>query len=436
MNILLINKARRIFAVFFTLLSLLLTSLLLTSCNSEGEVFTESSAQRATTAIKEYTKILTQQENGWILKYYPQSAMEYGGYTTLIKFASDGKVQMASELFKSTDVLESSYSLKQSAGIYLTFDTYNEMIHLFSDPSAPFRGSTGSGMEGDYDFSIMHASQDSIVLKGRKSGTRAVMVPMKIDKQWKEYIEETNAAEFMMTFKKYTLDVSGKTYKVSRTDRNLTISADEEETQSSIVAHYLFTPKGIELYEPIEIDGKKISGFVLTDNDVYPEVNNTEIVLMPEIPNLNEYLVDGMWFISYSNLGVYGQKYWNYLKTSLDNINEELLFAFIGTYNGQFSFTFNSSGYIGSLYYDYFFIGSNQISLNFPLMADTNGANYYNNVAGMKSALVPFAHSSTRFFNLSADDVKRPTWIKLTDKYEKTNIIVLTKSIVTYPFKN
>lgn len=405
---------------------------LLVSCSND-DTASNSSAEKAIAAINECKSLLCRPANGWVMTYYPKSNVEYGGYTMLMRFSSDGTVDMSNELLSPDEIHSSLYSVKQSAGIFLSFSTYNEVIHLFSDPSAPFRGNTGEGMSGDYDFSVMSMSPDSIVLKGRKSGTRAVMTPLKTDVKWSDYLSEVNANEFEMTFKKYTLSVNGKTYDVQRKERNLNIF---EEGNLKAVAAYCLTPDGIQLYEPLVLEGKKMCKFSVTDYDAYPETADETIVLTPVIPGLNEYLVEGMWFISYSNLGTYGQKYWNYLKKSLDTINEELLYAFIGTFNGRFGFTFNSSGYVGSLYYEYQHIGKDQISLHFPLMADTNGANYYNQLAGMKSALVPFAHTSTRFFIITADDAKRPTWLRLTDKYEKSNSILLTRDIITYPFEH
>ena len=140
---------------------------LLTSCLKDQEdVFDKQSAIRAEEAIAADYKILAGAEHGWLLKYYPSPYRTYGGYCVLMKFTEDGKVTVASDIAKPTVTADSYYKIAQSAGIVLSFDTYNEIFHLFSTPDAPLGGDTGKGWEGDYDFEFISASSEKIVLKG------------------------------------------------------------------------------------------------------------------------------------------------------------------------------------------------------------------------------------------------------------------------------
>ena len=84
----------------------------------------------------------------------------------LAKFDTDGKVTVANEVSFADYTETSYYSVKQSAGVMLSFDTYNNLFHVFSDPSAPLAGDQGSGMEGDYDFSVLSTTKDKEFLKG------------------------------------------------------------------------------------------------------------------------------------------------------------------------------------------------------------------------------------------------------------------------------
>lgn len=103
--------------------------------HEEEDLFSKSSAERAGEAIVEVKDVLANATNGWVLEYYPQSQMSYGGYNVLAKFDREGNVKMASDIAKPTESATSLYSVKQSGGVMLTFDTYNEIFHLFSDPA-------------------------------------------------------------------------------------------------------------------------------------------------------------------------------------------------------------------------------------------------------------------------------------------------------------
>ena len=82
--------------------------------------------------------------------HFPEANQAFGGYNVLLKFGTDGKVTVASELYGASQTATSLFSVKQSAGIVLSFDTYNTIFHLFSDPADPTgAGGKGYGLEGD-----------------------------------------------------------------------------------------------------------------------------------------------------------------------------------------------------------------------------------------------------------------------------------------------
>ena len=153
----------------FRNITFLLGIILFFSCNPvEESLFEDSSANRIEKALESTQDVLTSAENGWLMEYYPSSQQTYGGYNVLAKF-SDTEVTIASEIADFDTTEKSFYSLKQSAGLVLTVDTYNEIFHVFSDPNSSKSGlgSNGEGMEGDFEFLIMKATQDSVILKGK-----------------------------------------------------------------------------------------------------------------------------------------------------------------------------------------------------------------------------------------------------------------------------
>lgn len=56
------------------------------SCvNEEADLFDSSAAQRLNQAVTEYTDLLENSENGWIMDYYPSDG-SLGGYTLTVVF--------------------------------------------------------------------------------------------------------------------------------------------------------------------------------------------------------------------------------------------------------------------------------------------------------------------------------------------------------------
>ena len=261
------------------------TALLFTACtNEEDALFDTSSALRADALIAADTKILTDAANGWVMEYFPEKLQSYGGYNLLLKFGIDGKVTVASELFDKSEMATSLYSVKQSAGIVLSFDTYNEIFHFFSDPSAPAGvGDKGKGLEGDYDFLILEATAEKVILKGKKTGGIAILTPMK--ENWQEYILALQNAEEAMSFSKMQLEINEKVVPVSisfKPKRTMTFKYNEDGNNIDVAASYIQTLTGYKFYEPIEVDGVILSGFTFNaETEVFTVNDNNNIKLVP-----------------------------------------------------------------------------------------------------------------------------------------------------------
>lgn len=424
----------------YYILLYLVATVLTTACTHEEEdLFDSSSAARADAAVKADLEILTGATNGWLMEYFPEAQQSYGGYNVLVKFGTDGKVTVASELYNADNTATSLYSVTQSAGVVLSFDTYNDIFHLFSDPSDPTGlGGKGNGMEGDYDFLILEATAEKILLKGKKSGGLATLTPM--PSNWKEYISEIQDASSTMSFKKFNLEMNGLSIPVTVSNRILTFTyEDENGDNKSVTASYIVNTAGYKFYEPIIIAGTTLSGFNFdATNSLFTATDDENVKLVPVIPPLNEQFVTGDWFIAYSQLGAFAQKYFAYCKQNyLDTtIGEELVYAFMGSaLYGSFGFNFNSSGYTGLLGYAYELIGENQITLQFNMSGEGDGVWYHNN-AGFNYLLVPFGYSTPRTFTLTTDNTAAPSYITLTEEANPDNSITLFADQVNYPFNN
>lgn len=414
----------------------LVAVMMASACTHEEEdLFDSSSADRADAAIKAYTDVLTGAENGWIMEYYPEVQQKYGGYNTLVKFTADGKVTVSSDIYDAADAVTSLYSVKQSAGVMLSFDTYNQIFHFYSDPDDPSGlGGPGYGMEGDYDFLILEATQEKVVLKGKKSGNVAVMTP--ISGSWEEYITEIQEMESAMFSNKFTMTVGGMEIFVSRSQRALSLTYEVDGETVSKKVSYIVTPTGMKFYAPVSVNGIEFSDLIYDHTTETFTSSTTGVTMVKILPTVNELFVEGDWFIAYSQLGEFAQSSFDKVKEMEDGLEEVLQYAFMGSMlsdSGTFGFNFISSGYGGVLHFNYQLIGDDQIALQFAMTGEGNGVWYHN--AGMWNALVPFGYNGARLFTLSTDNIKNPSYITLTEDANPTNSMKLFAAQIAFPFE-
>ena len=309
--------------------------LLAAACSpEEDDIFSDSSANRADAAIAADMQVLTGAANGWLMEYYPEASQMYGGYNILLSFSEDGRVTVAGDIVSDpTATATSLFSVKQSAGIVLSFDTYNEIFHFFSDPGNSTGGGNGYGLEGDYDFLILEATPQQVRLKGKKSGSYAVLTPMEGD--WAAYIQEVQAAEATMQANSYQISDGTNTASVSVNYRNMTISYQEGEEALSMPVPFIVTPTGYKFYEPITLWGKTLTGFTYdAASDSFTETSGTGITMIKIIPPINEQFVSGTWYMSYSGLGSFGQHYFDAVTPYLESEGEELVYDLLRIFCG------------------------------------------------------------------------------------------------------
>ncbi|MFV0291381.1 MAG: DUF4302 domain-containing protein [Mangrovibacterium sp.] len=425
--------------LYYSIFYSLVTIMFISCANVEDDTFGSSSSDRIDVAIATSEEILTSKENGWLMEYYPGTNQPYGGYNILMKFDPSGTVSISSELYPSTQVNTSFYTITQSAGVVLSFDTYNEIFHFFADPSDPSGvGGRGIGLEGDYDFQIMEATSEKVVLRGKKSGELTTLTPYEGD--WSDYITDINAAEDLMLFSDLTLSIGEQSIPIASSYRVLTFTLVKDDEEETHTVGYIVTKTGYKLYEPIEINGKTITEFIYNvDSDSFTEVNDDNITLSPVILPFNEQFVDNYWYVAYSRLGSFAQPYFNDCKEGLKSTyDEEMNYVYIGyESNGSFGLNFSSSGNIGVLIFRYSFVGKDKITLQFDLRGNSIGGWYYNQAeTGVYRMLIPFGYKEPRTFTLTVDRPSKPTYITLTEDANPTNVITLSAERVNNPFDN
>lgn len=433
---------KRIYNILFALIAVLS----FTSCSNDiDEVFDKPSAERVNDAIAEYKTILTSAENGWLMKYYPKANTKYGGYNLLLKFGTDGNVTAMSDALGADTKATSHYKLEQSASIVLSFDEYNKVIHFFSDPANPDGiGDNGKGMEGDLEFRVLTATADSVVMLGKKRGTKIVMTPMAKDADWAETISHIDDLEQEMQFPRYTCEVNDVKYVATSSYRTITFTSSNAE-EGSTTEPYIVTDKGIEFYEPITLNGVTIKGFNYKGGDNYEfDATSGSAKMYGIIPPLTSQLQNGNWFFSVKNMGTYGQAYWNkcYEICQGEEVGgEEMSYAFFGTSsfsssNGKYGFVFVSANkYAGCLICTATPVDDTHITLKFALSGDNNGLFYYN-TGGYKYIIAALtAGSKGKTYSIEGNDLKSPTVLKLVDVDNPDNYYILSKNAVLYPYR-
>ena len=166
--------------------------LMMQSCLfNEDDIFDESSAQRAIASVNECQEILKGAANGWLLEYYTGEDGEYGGFNVLARFDGNNVIMAADFATDNYEIGEEStslYKVESYQGTELSFDSYNELIHEFCEPS----GYNSPGYAGDYEFVFRSVSKEKIVLTGKKHGVTLIMTPLPAETNWQEKL--TNIA--------------------------------------------------------------------------------------------------------------------------------------------------------------------------------------------------------------------------------------------------
>ncbi len=431
---------KKIYNILFVLFSLMAFA----ACTSEvDDAFDKTSAQRINEAITEYKNVLISAQNGWLMKYFPKANTTYGGYSVFVKFAADGNATVTSDILGSDKVSTSHFKLEQSAGVVLSFDEYNEVMHYFSDPKNPDGyGTNGKGMEGDFEFRIVSVSAEKVVLTGKKHGVTIVMTPVAADASYKDMIDQMLSLEDEMYFPSYECKAGDATYSVSVSNRVLEFSREDVD-EDPITAPYVVTTDGIEFYEPIVLSGDTVKEFKYVGGESYEFGSNSANVKMyGVIPPLTTQLVNGNWFFSPRSMGSYSLAYWNKCNeiSQGESVGESMSYCYLGTATssaskGKYGLVFVSAyTYAGCLYYDATPVDDSHITLTFQLQGDNNGVWYYNN-AGYKYIVAALGGSGGKTYSIEADNLKSPTQLKLVDESNPQNYYILTRKVIYDPFE-
>ena len=240
--------------IFKLSLLLLALPLLMTSClKDDDEVFSESASQRLQKALDEARTVLRSSEKGWVMDYYVGDDSSYGGYAFVVKFDSL-TVTASSELTKGAAT--SYYKLTTDNGPVLTFDTYNDVLHALATPSA----GNYEGNHADYEFQIVSATPELVVMRGRRTNNYVYLHPLTTTP--KEYLAKVADTETKFVVASLSTDVDGKNVSADFdiNNRQASFYSTTDSTFSKSCA-FTFTDTGIRLSSAVDAYGKTLSDF-------------------------------------------------------------------------------------------------------------------------------------------------------------------------------
>lgn len=423
----------------YYILLYMLAAVITTACTHEEEdLFDSSSAVRADAAVKADLEVLTGAKNGWLLQYYPQAQKSYGGYNILLSFNEDGTVEVAGENAAPDEVVKSLFSVKQSAGVMLSFDTYNDIFHFFSDPSDPAgAGGNGSGMEGDFDFLILEATPEKVVLKGKKTGVVLSMTPLAEGVVWKDLLGSVNKADELLSgFVAYEYTEGDFNAIAFVSYRNLSITYTENDNSVTVKAPYIITSEGkIKFYEPLVLNGKTIDELEYKPDEQYGTLvptNGVTGAFAPIFP-LNYQLTHGDWYFAMSGLGdPQAVARWNAIKTQVMPMLKVPLdyVLFTPVDATTTAFYWSCGGTVGYLFFNNITNGLDEITFDFASQGNNFGVTLWTNYS-WSYMVYPFNGVT---FKLTADNDENPTVITMTDVADPVNTIKLYKEEILDPF--
>ncbi|MDR0692600.1 MAG: DUF4302 domain-containing protein [Prevotellaceae bacterium] len=308
-------------------IGLLLSLFALQACvKDEDKVFDNSAADRMNAAITSYRSILVSEANGWLVEYFPENDLSMGGYYFIWKFNNDGTVEMAGEVptakYAAGQTSVSTYAVIAEEGPVLTFNTYNEVFHLFVEP---FGASDVDGYAGDYEFVIREVTPEQIVMTGKKYGNKIRLTPYTDTKTWKDHLTQFVVLDQKMAALGYNVKVNGTNVrKAVRRYRTFSF-------ENNAIAPYIITTTGIKLYKPLTIYGKTAQYFTFNEAEkkLVSDEADSDIVIELGSPPVN-----GIFAATNDSWKIEDNECSNSFRTLLTTTKNQLL-------NGGYNFTYN-----------------------------------------------------------------------------------------------
>ncbi len=233
---------------------LLVTAFTAFSCSlSEKDAFDKPSSERLSEYLEQVQMLLlNQSDNGWLMEYYPGAS--YAATTYVLQF--DGqRVKAAHESDPFTWSDATTYRLTTDDGPVLSFDGYNELLHKYATPSQSKYQARG----GDFEFAIVSADSEKIVLRGRRSRNLCTLRPLDDDPE--EYLLDVADMDAKIDIAAVAVQIKGQDIigYLDAATRTLSIGDASEDEANLKTVRYVVTPEGIRFNSEWSIGGQSFT---------------------------------------------------------------------------------------------------------------------------------------------------------------------------------
>ena len=253
-------------------------TLSLSACsNEQDDIFDGTAADRLNEATAETARILASKPNGWVLQMF--TTEREPGYTFLCDFSSDGSVRIAGNhkwIGGNYQEEVSLYQMIADNGPGLSFSTYNQVFHILATPEdIPDTNldEQGYGHKGDYEFILMDVSEDLIMLKGKKWGQKAVLVPLSADVDWQQYMADLKTEQaglFPPRIPQFEMVTPQGVYTITHPDFGYfyIVAPGGDMISETDYVPFVVSPSSVSLWKPYtgKDDEISVENFAITDD--------------------------------------------------------------------------------------------------------------------------------------------------------------------------
>lgn len=231
----------------------LLAAVALMGCSrDEKDLFDKSAAERAQEAVTNAQEALVNAPYGWEMLYFANT--ESRGYHMLFTFNKNGGVSITAKNSLTTgDRIvtdnESTWELLSDYGPVLSFNTYNTVLHAWSDPR-----SDGDGYLGDYEFLVLSTTDNEIQLKGKKHSAYTVLRRLEKEISAADYFAAVEAMDAQITSNGNLLQLTqdGKAYTLHNSANGIFYLTPKDEavnTETLDIYPFVATRTGLHLMD-------------------------------------------------------------------------------------------------------------------------------------------------------------------------------------------
>lgn len=289
-------------------LSLLTLTFSAQSCLMEEEdLFSESATERLENKKVEAFNALFDSQAGWVMSYFPTVEGSVIGCPFLVKFNRSGEDGTALFAVQNDSVGTGKYMVNDAPtpfdivfdnGPVLTFNSYNDIFHAFSDPKETdwsFDQGMGIGLGGDYEFIIIDVTPDEVLLKGKKRGTYTVLrkfdttetgeiTSEKLGELWRKYmtdLESLNKQLYKSNPAPLRLvSANGTEYYLYNGDSYIfdVVSVAENDLAYATQSKYVQTLDGLRFISEPSVEGDNGEDIIIGGKDYFFNEDKTKMV--------------------------------------------------------------------------------------------------------------------------------------------------------------